>query len=359
MDDKIIGHIDMDAFFASVEERDKPWLKGLPIVIGSDPEGGRGRGVVTTANYIARRYGIHSALPIQKAWAFSEEARKRGDKGAVFISPRGRRYGNISKKVFEIVSSYVGDMQVTSVDEAYFDITKACSYKKAKAIAKKIKRDIKKKENLSCSIGIGPNKMIAKIASDFEKPNGLTVVREEETFDFLGPLSIRVIPGIGPKMGEKFKSMKISTIKDARAFSWGELSRVFGSHGFSVYQKVRGSGSTSLGERTIRKSIGQHQTFYEDTSDLKFVTHALEHMGEEIFAIMSEKGFSSFRTIVLTIRFSDFETKNRSITSKENVSTLKVFDLRALKLLLPFFDSSENPRGKKIRMIGLRIEKLK
>ena len=358
MNDRIIGHIDMDAFFASVEERDKPWLKGLPIAIGADPKGGEGRGVLSTANYEARKYGLRSALPIQKAWAFSEAARKQGKPGVVFISGSGSKYGQISKEVFRIVQKYTRTLQATSIDEAYFDLTEAGSFQNAQDIAKKIKEDIKENIQLSSSIGIGPNKMIAKIASDFEKPDGLTVVSEEEAFDFLAPLPIRVIPGIGPKMGEKFTRNNVFSIEDARKLSWQKLNALFGVHGFGVYQKVRGAGSTNLENERVRKSIGQHHTFYEDTQDLTFVRFALESMCEEVFATLKKKKFKGFRTVTLTARFADFETKNRSLTSKEPVVSEKLLHVRALKLLLPFFERTENPKAKDIRMIGVRIEKL-
>ncbi len=358
MDDRIIGHIDMDAFFAAVEERDKPWLKGLPVVIGADPKGGVGRGVVATANYAARKYGIHSALPIQKAWSYSESARKRGERGVVFITSRGRRYAEISKEVFDIVSSYVDTMQITSIDEAYFDITNTGSYEEAKRVARQIKKEITQKTKLTGSIGIGPNKMIAKIASDLQKPDGLTIISADETYDLLARLPLRTIPGIGPKVEEKFKRLGIATVEGARIFSWQEMQDMFGSHGFSLYQKLRGSGSVTLREPQVRKSIGKHKTFPEDTIDLDLIHAVIEEMGKKILASLHKKRFTGFRTIVLTVRFGDFETKSRSLTSSEPVHSLSILQARALKLLLPFFEATENPKQKKIRMVGLRLEKL-
>lgn len=348
---KIIAHLDMDAFFASVAEVDHPWLKGLPIAIGSDPEGGIGRGVVATANYPARKYGIRSALPIQKAWKFSEEARLRGEKQVNFLVPNSKRYSEMSKEVFDIVQKYTKKMQITSIDEVYFDLSYTKSFKKATEVANKIKKEIKRKTKLTCSIGIAPNKMIAKIASDFQKPNGLTVIKESEVFNFLGPLSIRTIPGVGPKTEIKLRNIK--TIGDAREFAWEELYKLLGSYGFDLYQKVRGIGSDEIEEESIRKSIGHHETFYEDTNDMKFVFGILENMSEKILVQMKRKGFKDFRTIVITVRFSDFETHTRSITVDKPDLYMK-----AIKLALPFFDTSENPKKKQIRMIGLRIENL-
>lgn len=348
---KIIAHLDMDAFFASVAEVDHPWLRGTPIVIGSDPKGGEGRGVVSTANYLAREYGIHSALPIQKAWKFGEEAKARGEKQVNFLVPNSKRYSEISAEVFDIVKKYTKKLQVASIDEAYFDLTYTKSYKRAEKIVKKIKKEIKRKTKLTCSIGIAPNKMVAKIASDFQKPNGLTIVRQKDVFNFLTPLSIRKIPGVGPKT--EIKLGKDKKISDIYNLSWEELYRLLGSHGFSLYQKVRGISSDEIDEEIVRKSIGHHETFHEDTNDMKFVFGILESMSDRILEQMKEKKFKSFRTIIVTVRFSDFETHTRSITV-ENPDLY----MKAVKLTLPFFDSSENPKNKFIRMIGLRVEKL-
>lgn len=348
----------MDAFFAAVEERDKPWLRGLPVVVGADPQGGKGRGVVATANYPARKYGIHSALPITKAWKYSEAARKRGEPGVVFISGRGGRYGEISKEVFAIFHKYTNSIQTTSIDEAYFDLSHARSFKKAKVVAEKIKKEIYKKTKLTCSIGIAPNKMVAKIASDFQKPNGLTIVRESEIIDFLGPLPVSKIPGVGPKLQGKLARKEIFSVADVRKYSVEELYNLYGEIGFYLFQKIYGGGSVSLRNDRKRKSIGHHETFYEDTKNMEFISSVLRRMSGNIIETLHRKGFKGFRTLVLTIRFADFETKNRSLTGDEPIRDIDLFMTRALKLLLPFFDSTENPQNKLIRMVGLRAENL-
>ncbi|MEK7085044.1 MAG: DNA polymerase IV, partial [Patescibacteria group bacterium] len=185
---KIIAHLDMDAFFAAAEEREKPWLKGMPIVVGADPKNGTGRGVAATANYKAREYGIRSALPISQAWRLSETAKEKGLPPAMFLGGNFRLYAEISKNVMAILAHYSPVVEVASVDEAYFDLSGAGSFEKAARIGKKIKAEILKKEKLTASIGIGPNKLIAKIASDFKKPDGLTGVPAEEAEAFLGPM---------------------------------------------------------------------------------------------------------------------------------------------------------------------------
>lgn len=355
---KIIAHIDMDAFFAAVEERERPWLKGLPIAIGSDPKGGEGRGVVSTANYMAREYGIRSALPISKAWKFSEKAKSEGKPGVAFLVPSMGQYSESSKVVFDIVANYSSKMQITSIDEAYFDLSHLKSFKKAEEVCEEIKQNVKKKTKLTCSVGIAPNKMIAKIASDFQKPNGLTVVKECDVTNFLAPLSVRKIPGVGPKTELELKRNGIEIVADALKFSWKELSDLLGSYGFDLYQKIRGVGDTELTKESIRKSIGHHQTFLDDVDDMEYIFNVLQKMSQKIFATMKVKKFKEFRTIVLTVRFSDFETKTRSLTVDDSVTSAQTLYILSMKLALPFFDTSENPGNKKIRMVGLRVEKL-
>lgn len=354
----IIAHIDMDAFFAAVEERDRPWLKGLPIVVGADPKGGEGRGVVSTANYKARQYGIHSALPISKAWEFAKQARERGEPSVAFITPGIKRYSEVSSEIFGIVKKYTRHVQITSIDEAYFSLSHLRSFKKAEQSCRALKEDIEKETQLTCSIGLAPNKMVAKIASDFVKPNGLTVVREGKVLDFLSPLSIGKIPGVGPKTQSKLKKLGIATVADSRKFSFENFERYFGKYGLDLYQRVNGAGSTDLQTGSGRKSIGHHETFSEDTTSMNYIISVLEQMVEHIDSQIKKSGYIGFRTVVLTIRFSDFETKQRSNTSKEIITSKRVFVSKAIKLALPFFEKKNNPSDKPIRMVGLRVEKL-
>jgi len=360
MKSRIIAHLDMDAFFASVEERDRPWLKGLPIVVGADPSGGEGRGVVSTANYAAREYGIKSALPIRVAWEYSERARKEGKPGVAFITPLFSKYSEASNIVMDILNEYSGTVMQTSVDEAYFDLTYCGSFKRAGECARVIKQKIRKKINLTSSIGLAPNRMVAKIASDFQKPDGLTIVTPQKVESFLGGLPVRAIPGVGPKTELTLKQNGVGTVQEVRALSWQDLDKLFGSLGFSLYQKVRGiSDSTLQAEEVEAKSIGEHDTFMEDTDKLKVVLFKIASMSIHIIERMQKADFSEFRTIVLTVRFEDFETKTRSLTTKDFISHSDDLERRAVKLALPFFEHSENPQKKRIRMIGLRIEKLR
>ncbi|MBL7045699.1 MAG: DNA polymerase IV [Parcubacteria group bacterium] len=358
MERRIIAHIDLDAFFASVEERNNPYLKGLPVVIGSDPEGGHGRGVVSTANYKARTYGIHSALPIVKAWVLSEEARKRGEQACAFITPSMGRYSEASLEVFNVVSKYSPTLMQTGIDEGCIDLSHLKTFKKAIEQMEKMKREIKKKVKLSCSVGIAPNRLMAKIASDFQKPNGLTVVLANGVEKFLRPLSIRSLPGIGPKAEMKLNRLNVRTIEDLQKLSWQELEEGFGKQGFSMYEKARGIDERLLQGEVANKSIGKHETFSEDTNNLNFVLQRLSGMTDGIIKSMEKKKFSGFNTVVLTIRFSDFTTFSRSITTKEIMKFPKDLEMKAVKLVLPFFEGVSNPDGKAVRLVGLRIEKL-
>ncbi|MEK9173089.1 MAG: DNA polymerase IV [Patescibacteria group bacterium] len=367
---RIIAHLDMDAFFAAVEERDRPRLRGKPIVVGSDPEDGNGRGVVSTANYKARGYGIHSAMPIRKAWELSEKARKAGNPPAIFIGGSHRRYSEVSKKIFQLVSENVQVFEQTSIDEGYLDFSSTSSYKKAEALARKIQREIKLQEKLTCSIGIGPNRLIAKIASDIKKPAGLTVLKDEDVERFIEPLAIRKIPGIGPKTEILLNKKGIKTVKDLKKFSVEELKALLGKWGTILYAKARGQDDSPIAEYYVEaKSIGEQETFNRDSSDFNFITDRVKALSGSVFNSFKKDSFSakggsasggkSFKTVVLTVRFSNFETKNRSHTLAEPASSLESLEFETLKLLYPFFDRRENPHKRLMRLIGVRIEKLK
>ena len=216
MGNRIVMHIDMDAFFAAVEERDKPWLSGKPVVVGADPKHGKGRGVVSTANYKAREYGIHSAQPISQAWCLSEKAAFQGKMRAYFLGGDFRAYGKASDEIMALLRKHGDKIEPASVDEAYLDVSSVGTFEKAEKLARKIKDEIKKKEQLVASIGVGPNKLIAKMASGMNKPDGLTIVRPEDVQKFLDPQPAEAIPGIGSKSARLLAQKGICTIADLR-----------------------------------------------------------------------------------------------------------------------------------------------
>jgi DNA polymerase IV (DinB-like DNA polymerase) len=355
---RIIAHLDMDAFFAAVEEHDSPQFRGMPLVIGADPKNGKGRGVVSTANYKAREFGIHSALPISKAWELAQAAIKRGEQATVFLPGNFRRYGEISDKIMSVIGDYAKEVEQVSVDEAYFDLSFAGSFEKAELICREIKKEVKNKTGLTASVGLAPNKLIAKIASDAQKPDGMTVVTEAEAEKFLEPLAIRKIPGIGPKTEMLLVRKAVMTVKDLKKLSEATLYDMLGEWGLELYEKVRGHDDAPIVEEYEAKSIGEQKTFEEDTDDPRIVVADLSDMAENIIKSFGDSGFKTFKRIVLTVRFSDFKTCTRSHTLPEPESGVKIFKKEILKLILPFFDSRENPNHKLIRLVGTRIEGL-
>ena len=355
---RIIGHLDMDAFFAAVEERNNPHFAGLPIAVGGDPRGGEGRGVLSTANYKARAYGLHSAQSVKQAWRLAKMAEAQGKPPVVFLSGGFGTYGPVSKKIMAILSRYTNTIQKRSIDEAYFDLSHAGSFEAAEKMCREIKEVIKKEEELTASIGIAPNKLVAKIASDHDKPNGLTLVRPAAIQSFLAHLPLRDIPGIGPKTEQRLRRHSIHTVADLQRRSYEELDQLLGKWGQALYHKARGEDDAPLTEARIAKSMGKHRTFGRDIADSHTIVTEVFQMADGLLERLFNEGFSQFRTVVITVRFYDFQTQTRSKTLPKSINSADQLKLVALQLLLPFFDSRENPSHKKIRLVGLRLEKL-
>jgi len=355
---RIIGHLDMDAFFAAIEERDHPELKGRPLVVGADPAGGKGRGVVATANYPARVYGIHSAMPISQAWKLAEAARRRGRPATAFVRGSHRKYGEVSVRIMAILHHYAPVVEEASIDEAYFDLSFTGAYDQAAALARQIKAAILAQERLTASIGIGANKMVAKIASDFKKPDGLTVVTPAEAEDFLARLAVRKIPGIGPKTEQSLARRGIRTVNDLKRLTPEELREKFGKWGPSLYERLRGRHDSPLVTEWEPKSVGEQETFAQDTRDLEFIFSRLWELCREVHRRFLAEGFQTFRTAVVKVRFADFETFTRSYTLPYPTASLRTLKFHAMKLLMPFLDRRDNPKKKLIRLIGVRVEKL-
>ena len=355
---RIIAHLDMDAFFAAIEERDNPRFRGLPIAVGADPRQGAGRGVVATANYKAREYGLRSALPISQAWRMSEAARRRGRPPVVFLPPRFERYVEVSERIVAAVRAHVPQVERAGLDEMYFDLTHAGSNERAAEISREIKADIRARERLTASVGIGPNKLIAKIASDMQKPDGLTIVGEEDAEKFLEPLSVRKIPGVGPKTEVILNRLGIRTIAQLKALPLAKLEEIMGKWGQGLYETARGLDDSPVEESGEVKSIGEQETFFEDTLDAEFLVSKLKEMAVSLEGKLRDEGFQGFRTVGLVVRFADFETKSKAFTLKNPIRSADEMFTVALRLLLPFLDRRMNPHFKKIRLLGLKMEKL-
>jgi len=355
---RIIAHVDMDAFYASVEARHNPALRDRPVVVGADPKEGRGRGVVEAASYAARRYGIRSAMPISRAWKLAEAARKKGEPVVAFVHGNRKLYVEASERVMAILAP-AGDLfEEASIDEAYLDLSSLGTFEAALERARALKRELAEREGLTCSVGLGPNKLVAKIASDFEKPDGLTLVRLEDVQTFLDPMRIRVIPGIGPKTEAELHERGIRTVRDLRGLELGQLAEWFGRWGEELHAKARGVSDSPVSNEWEPKSVGEQETFEVNTLDADFILERVRALAGEVFARVGRQGFRAFRTVTITVRFAHFRTLTRSHTTREEIASEDALYAGAVELLRPFLDERENPRGTKIRLIGVRAEKL-
>jgi DNA polymerase IV (DinB-like DNA polymerase) len=332
----------MDYFFAQIEERENPQFKGKPVVVGADPKGGRGRGVVSTANYAARKYGIHSALPISKAFQLCPKA--------IFLPVNMELYQKVSERIMEIVKKYSETWEIVSLDEAYLDISFVKSYKGAKLFAEKLKEEILKKEKLTSTIGIGPNKLIAKMTSNKAKPNGLLIIKPKQVKKFLEPLNIEKLPGIGPKTAERLREIGVNKIKELKKLSKMRLKNIFGIVGETIYQRARGIDGEEVSSEEIIKSVGREHTFEKDTRDSGIIFEVFEKIIEDLHQELINNNLS-FRTITVICRFQGFETHTKSKTLKNFTQDLEILKKEAKRLFLKFL--VENT--KLIRLIGLRI----
>jgi DNA polymerase IV (DinB-like DNA polymerase) len=343
----------MDYFFAQIEERENPQFKGKPVVVGADPKKGLGRGVVSTANYEARKYGIHSALPISKAYELCPKA--------IFLPVNMELYEKVSNEIMEIVKKYSPIYEIVSLDEAYLDLSHILRdrekvstkniWLEAEKIGKKLKEEIFEKEKLTSTVGIGPNKLIAKKASEKGKPNGLLVIKPNQVKKFLEPLDIEDLPGIGPKTAEKLRAIGINKIFELKKLSRKKLREMFGKVGEDFWQKARGIDEEPVTSEEIIKSIGRQITFERDTRNSRLIFSLFEKIIKEAYRELIEKKFS-FKTITVICRFSGFETHTKSKTLKEPTQNFETLKKESKKLLLRFLIESKKP----IRLIGLRLK---
>lgn len=342
---RTILHLDMDAFFAAVEQSDHPEWRGKPVVVGADPRGGRGRGVVSTCSYEARRFGIHSAMPISKAWKLNP--------GAIYVQPRGRRYAEVSRQVMEILSHFSPDLEQISIDEAFLDITSTQKlFGGAEAMAKRIKAEIRKETNLSCSIGIAPSKFVAKIASDLRKPDGLVLVPEGEVERFLAPLEIARLWGCGPKTVPLLQAMGIFTIGDLAACAQLELINKFGQVGLHFWRLAHGLDERPVSDDHSAKSMSRESTFAADTGDEEEMRQTLLSLCDDLAYDMRRHEVRG-RTITLKIRLADFSTFTRSRSLETATDTSAELFHHASELFASF-----NRKGARIRLLGVAVSQL-
>ena len=338
---KII-HIDMDAFFASVEERDCPKLAQGPLVIARHPKDTGGRGVVTTANYLARQYGIHSAMSAQKAYELCPKA--------VFLPGNHEKYQKVSRQVRAIFARYTDLVEPVSIDEAYLDVTQNTIHaKSAIKVAKCIQHDIWHELHLTCSAGVSYNKFLAKLASDYEKPRGLTVVRPEEAVAFLKKLPIEKFYGVGKKTVPKMHELGIHTGADLYEKDEFFLIQQFGKMGYSLYRKVRGVHLSPVVTKRERKSVGKERTYATLLTTENDCLTQLRQLSEEVSEQL-KKLERHGKIIVLKMRTSDFVTKTRRITLPK--ATYRKEELFSAVSLL-FEEQNQVEIG--IRLLGVSV----
>jgi len=340
---RTILHVDMDAFFAAVEEREDPSLRGKPVVIGADPRGGKGRGVVSTANYEARKYGVGSAMPIGEAWRRCPQA--------VFLPPRGKLYGDASRAIFEIFGHFTELVEGLSVDEAFLDVTASRRlYGDGPTIARAIKDEIRRQQSLTASVGVAASKYVAKVASDLEKPDGLVVVEPGSEAEFLAPLDVKRLWGAGPKSQQALRGVGCRTIGDVAALDPAVLVRRFGEAGGLHFHRL----SRGLDERRVnpgheRKSLGKERTFGEDVTDRRVVERKLLGLCEGVAAALRRKKLAG-TTVTVKLRFEGFETITRRRTLEAPVDTFELLWPAAREL----FREADRPK-QRVRLIGVTV----
>lgn len=302
----MILHVDMDAFYASIEERDRPELVGKPVIVGGTLEG---RGVVAAANYVARQYGIHSAMPAITA--------RRLCPHAICLPVRMQYYAQVSRQIQEIFQRYTSLVEPLSLDEAFLDVTGSEHlFGSAAEIGRKIKQDIRQELHLVASVGVAPVKFVAKIASDLEKPNGFVVVQRDTLQAFLDPLPVGRLWGVGRVSGEVFRKLGIRTIGELRKLPVGLLVDHFGQTGEHLWRLAQGVDDRQVVPDHQAKSISNETTFVEDIADPEILRTWLLELTDQVARRLRQQGLRG-RTVQLKIRFADFQTITRSATLPE------------------------------------------
>ena len=343
---RIILHFDLDYFFAQVEERENPRFKGQPVVVGADPKQGRGRGVVSTCNYEARKFGLRSGMPISRAWKLCPQA--------VFLPVNMNLYIKVSQQIFKLAQKYSKLLEQMSVDEGYLDLSKLTSFAKAKQVGERLRKAVYKQEQLTVSVGVAPNKMLAKLATESAKPNGLSVITPLQVRAFLDPRGVRAIPGIGPKGALKLAQLNIATVKQLRALSKTQLLAIFGKLGGEFYNYARGIDNRPVQTEHEIKSVGRNHTFDQDTADSAALLQTLEDLLIDSCTQLRAQKLTC-RNLAVILRWSNFQTHSK--TTMLAAATSQVDNLLpiAKKLFLQLF--SLHPE-RKVRLLGVRCGRL-
>ena len=333
-----ILHIDMDAFFAAVEEQRHPELRGKPVVIGGSGDPTK-RGVVSTASYEARKYGIHSALPLRTAYNLCPEA--------VFLPVDYEEYSRVSGIIKTALKEMSSIMEDVGIDEAFLDISEID--KTPDEIAQKIKNRIMEETDLTCSIGVASNKLLAKIASDMQKPDGFTMIEEKDIEGRIWPLPVRKLWGVGPKTEASLKNIGINTIGELALMPIDRLVETYGqSYGHYLHEASRGIDESPLVTHWEPKSVSRETTFQTDTNNWQTIAKTIAELAEQVVDDIKQKGYKG-RTVTLKVRFSDFKTYTRAKTLKEPTDSIEDIRKAAFGCL------KRIELKMKVRLIGVRI----
>ncbi len=335
---KII-HIDMDAFYASVEQRDNPQLKGKPVIVGGQPDK---RGVVAACSYEARKFGIHSAMSSARAYKLCPQA--------VFLYPRFDKYKAVSARIMEIFHEYTDLVEPLSLDEAFLDVTRnKKGIESATQIARQIRKDIFEKTGLTASAGVSYNKFLAKVASDYHKPDGLTVVTPDKAHSFIDRLPIRKFFGVGKVTEKKMLGLGIKTGADLKKLSKDDLIHIFGKYGGYFYNIAHGMDSRPVTVERIRKSLGKEITLSRDIDNIEEMCTILDHIAHEVENELKKRGLKG-RTITLKVKYHDFQSITRSITVRRRTDRADEIMNHISSLL------SDTDAGKtRVRLLGITL----
>ena len=335
----------MDAFFASIEQRDDPLLRSKPVVVGADPKLGKGRGVVSTCSYEARGFGIHSAMPISEAY--------RRCPNAAFLLPDIERYVRISNQIYDILYSFTPDIKPVGIDEAFLDITGSYHlFGTPLETCLRIKSKIKEVTGLNASIGLAPTKMAAKIASDLKKPDGMVEVTEEGLLDFLRPLEVRKLWGLGKRGEGDLNKIGIRTIGDLARCNIEVVVDIMGRAGIGLWQLANGIDESPVEALGKAKSISNEITFDKDTNDEVKIESSLMALAEKVSGRLRHDGLKC-KNITLKIRLTGFETFTRSITIESSTNFADILYKETKRMYNDF-----ETKGKKVRLVGLKVAKL-
>jgi DNA polymerase IV len=340
----ILGHLDLDAFFAAVEELEDPSLREQPLVVGGDP---RGRGVVATANYEARKFGIHSAMSCAEAL--------RRCPHAVFVRPRKGTYSEYSRAVWNAVREVVPTVERTGMDEGYLDLGEvAPDFSRARALAEAVQTSVRGATSLTCSLGVSTCKVVSKIASDLRKPGGLVVVPRGREAAFLAPFDIRKLPGVGPRSEKRFREAGVDTIGALAALSDDELRRLLpGKVGGLLRERARGVDNRTLETSYERISISNEETFPQDIADRERLKDELRRMSSSLAEHLQRSGEIA-RTVTTKVRYSDFSIRSRSTSIPVGTDDAE----RIAELACACLDRALDDRPGALRLVGVGLSGL-